>query len=243
MADARGGVTKTFVTTRAVAHGFLAFAGTLFLASLGAAALDAKVPALVCSALAVTPLVIGILLLPLAARHEQAARDLIAGECILRWDYEHADWQAFVTAERARKSRLPLVFAGLFALSGIAAAMLAVEDDDLIADSLALTWTVWPGAGLALGGGVGAVIVAFRAARLRLMAREKGRFAFGSRGIYLTGCYWPIRDLGTGLTDVTVEGAELVFQFNVPRNTQKVRVPIPPAERSRTAFVVAQLAR
>ncbi len=234
-------MTGIFVPTRRVTHAFLGAGAALGLGAAIAMAVAAKTWALVLSALAVTPVLIGLFLLPLTNRHERAARDLVSGDCLLRWTYSAAEWAAYVAREQARPNRLPIIFALFFTLAGVAVSVMAVADDERIADSLPLTWLAPSGSGLIVGAATALVFAWFHRSRLHRMAAMPGVFAFGPQGLYLTGGYWPIRDLGVGLRGVTIEGDELVFAFSIQRNHQSVRVPIPAAEREAARAVVAQL--
>lgn len=217
------------LSNRAHARIWLRSALALLATAFVALIVGGDVVAIVCSAFAVTPLIVGLVLAGVASRYERNAAALLAGECVLRWDLPEAQWRAHVAAERGRARSFVLLFAGIGALAGVGVALAMTEDGVRIAGSTALLWVVTLLAGALCGSGVGFVIRAFQRAAFDRMARSQGVFCLGADGMYLTGSYWPWDGVGVSVRDVAREGEELVFQFRITEGgMQSVRVPIAP---------------
>lgn len=234
---------SVYLPFRAQAGGFFVTGLVLLVGAGVGAAFGSTVLAIVLGSLAITPVLIGALVQVLAGRYERNARALLTDPDAIRWDYPRAQWQAHVASERGRGRHLPLVFAGVFALSGFVFSLAMTDDGDTIGGSKLLTFVVPPLCGVALGLGIGAVTTGYRRATLARMTREDGVFCIGKGGLYLTGSYWPLAGLGVSITGIERDGDTLLFRFAVTRGgTQTVRVPIPDGHDAEADALVAMVA-
>ncbi|MFO1031297.1 MAG: hypothetical protein U1F60_09470 [Planctomycetota bacterium] len=212
---------------RGQAHGFLWVAAMLFALAALAVPFDATVVALVAASLAVTPLLVGVMLLTIAKGYERQAEALLAGEAALAWTYDRAEWRQHLAEERRRGRWLGPMLVGVAALAGLGVSAGMAEENVRPFGVGALVWLLPPLGGAVLGFGTGVLVAWYRRANLARMANAGGVFCLGATGMYLTGSYWPWAGTGISLRGVGLVDGALAFHFAVSRGgAQTVLVPI-----------------
>ena len=234
-------VIQPYLPHHSHARAFLGIGAFLLLGMVVTARTGPEYMPIVLGALAVTPLAIGVVLWFVANRWLRAAQTLIAGSSILRWEYQTAEWGAFVASEAEKQPPTPWVLGGLFTVSGLVAAMLDQEEKVFDFQPAVLGWVVLPSCGAAIGVLIGSVVNGFRRARLARMRSEPGICCLGSEGLYLTGSYWPLAGATTRVLGLEQVDRTLVFRFASGRQVLKVRVPIAAGKDAEAAALVARI--
>lgn len=212
---------------RGHANACLGFAAVLLLTAAVAAPCGATVLVLVATALAVTPLVVGLVLRGVARGYERSVRALLAGERGLHWTYDGDEWRRHLAAETARNPWLWALVVGMGALAGVGVAAGMAEDGVRPFGVRELAWVLPPLGGAGLGLVVATVMRWHRRRNLARMANTTGVFCLGKTGMYLTGSYWPWRGVGITFDGVRLDDGALTFRFVLSRGgVQTVRVPI-----------------
>jgi hypothetical protein len=183
------------------------------------------------------------------ARRWRATMDAYArGSYLAAWTYAPAPWRDYLAGRRARMRLLWLAYVAVFALGGVAVALVMQDDGNLIAGSPWLTVVIGAIAGAGLGALVSLLLAAGgRYTRARLGARQP-RCVIGAQGIYVGGDFWPLRDAWQRVTRMTLRNGGTP-RLEVERRTWTLyatvdhidTIPVPPGRESEASAVIAAL--